>query len=286
MPDMIQPQASSEPILGAKAPDEMVRAAHAAADAAGAVIRGYFRGGELATRLKEDASPVTAADTAAEAAMREILEKAFPDHAVMGEESGGAGVELLATAEWAWCLDPIDGTKSFMSGRPTFGTLIALLHRGVPVFGIIDQPIARERWAGGTERPTLFNDALCRVRSKSSSLDDCVVHATTPEMFIGGDSGAFQYLRKHVRGAVYGGDCYAYALLASGHIELVVEADLKPWDFLALIPVVEGAGGFMRDWNGEQVGPRCDGRVVAAGSMEILIQATQILQRGLVEGQA
>lgn len=169
-----------------------------------------------------------------------------------------------------------------MSGRPTFGTLIALLHRGAPVFGIIDQPVLGERWSGGIGRPTLFNRELSRTRAKSP-LDKCVVHATTPEMFIGADSNAFRYLRKHVRGVVYGSDCYAYALLAMGHIELVVEADLKPWDFLALVPVVEAAGGFIRDWSDSPIGPRCDGRVVAASSMDVLLKTTRILREGLLE---
>lgn len=168
-----------------------------------------------------------------------------------------------------------------MSGRLTFGTLIALLHRGVPVFGIIDQPVSGERWAGGIGRPTQFNQESTRARG-NSPLDSCVVHATTPEMFIGDDSNAFRHLRNHVRSVVYGSDCYAYALLASGHIELVVEADLKPWDFLALVPVVEAAGGFIRDWNNSRIGPRCDGRVVAASSMDVLLEATRILREGLV----
>lgn len=265
---------------GVRAPDAVVAAAHAAADAAGAVLRGYFRSGELCARLKADATPVTAADTAAEAAMRAVLQDAFPEHAVLGEEGGGAALAALTTAEWAWVLDPIDGTKAFVAGRPTFGTLIAVLHHGEPVFGLIDQPVSRERWTGGVDRPTQLNGTPMRVRPRAP-LAACAVHATTPDMFIGLDGVSFRAVKRAARSAVYGADCYAYALLASGHVDLVVEADLKPWDFLALAPVVEGAGGYMTDWYGDSIGPECDGRVVAAASQDVLCEVLEVISEAL-----
>lgn len=262
------------------APDNVVATAHAAADAAGEVLRGFFRATDLAARLKSDATPVTEADTAAEAAMRAVLLAAFPEHAVLGEEGGGAAVVSMHKEEWAWVLDPIDGTKAFVAGRPTFGTLIAVLHRGVPVFGIIDQPIVRERWSGGVGRPTTLNGRPVKVRPRAP-LASCSVHATTPEMFEGLDGFSFRAVKRRASNAVYGADCYAYALLASGHVDLVVEADLKPWDFLALAPVVEAAGGFMTDWYGDSIGPDCDGRVVAAASQDVLCEVLDLFSDAL-----
>jgi len=189
-------------------PAEIIFAAHAAADASGSILRSYFRSSpdELSTAFKTDGSPVTAADMAAEAAIRDVLESKFPSHQVLGEENGGAEVENLESAEWAWVLDPIDGTKAFMCGRPTFGTLIALLHYGTPVFGIIDQPISGERWAGGKNHPTQLNGKPVSVGKIESnpSLASMVVHATTPDMFIGKDVNAWEELKQNVGGRVRG----------------------------------------------------------------------------------
>lgn len=270
--------AASASSVSVRAPDELVRAAHLAADASGEVIRGYFRGGELSTRLKADESPVSAADVGAEAAIRRVLERTGKP--VVGEEGGGDGKEMKC-AEWAWVVDPIDGTKAFVSGRPTFGTLIAILHRGAPVYGLIDQPISGERWSGGGGRPTALCGTPMRVRSAASTstrLADVLVHATTPDMFVGADFKRFQAIKNTSQGAVYGADCYAYAMLASGCVDLVVEADLKIWDFMALVPVVQAAGGVMCDWNGQPLGPESDGRVIAACSVELLNETLNVIR--------
>lgn len=245
-------------------PEAYVALAGRLADAAGEKIRPYFRT-RVAFDAKADSTPVTAADRAAERAMRELIAREAPGHGVIGEEEGHEN----ADAEWVWCLDPIDGTKAFISGKPMFGTLVSLVHRGTPVLGIIDQPVSRERWLGIAGRKTTFNGAPCAVR-KCPALKDALLNATTPEMFAGPDAAAFARLVKSVRHAMYGGDCYAYGLLAAGHLDLVVECDLKPWDFCALAPIVAGAGGRMVDWQGAPLALGSDGRVIAAGDPALI----------------
>jgi inositol-phosphate phosphatase/L-galactose 1-phosphate phosphatase/histidinol-phosphatase len=229
------------------------------ADAAGAAIRPYFRQ-NLAVDDKPDLSPVTVADRAAERAMRDLIAQRFPEHGIIGEEFGREGAE----AEFVWVLDPIDGTKSFISGVPLFGTLIALAKRGRPVLGIIDQPISRERWIGAEGRPTLFNGAPIRCRP-CSALGAATVFATSPDMFRGDDSAAFARVATAAKLVRFGADCYAYGLLAHGFIDLVIEASLKPYDFSAMLPVVEGAGGIATDWAGAPLTLESDGRVIVAG---------------------
>ena len=235
--------------------------ANALADAAGAAIRPLFRGAWEEER-KGDATFVTEADRAAEAAMRKLIEERFPDDGIIGEEYGnrneGAGRQ--------WVLDPIDGTTSFIAGRPIFGTLIALLQDGWPVLGVIDQPIARERWVGRIGEGTTFNGKPARARPLKE-LSDAVLGTTTPHQFSGDDVDAFMGVAKSVaeRKIIYGGDCYNYALVASGHVDLVVEAGLQLYDYAALVPVVEGAGGMMSDWQGNPLDAGSDGRVIALG---------------------
>jgi len=161
-------------------------------------------------------------------------------------------------------LDPIDGTKAFISGMPLFGTLIALLHRGRPILGIIDQPILNERWVGATGRPTTFLGKPARTRA-CASLAAATLYSTSPDMFRGPDAGAYESLRGRVKLPRYGGDCYAYGQLANGHIDIVVEAQLKPYDYLAQVPIIEGAGGAFTDWQGGKLGLESDGRVCAVG---------------------
>ncbi|NIJ62352.1 inositol monophosphatase family protein [Qipengyuania flava] len=231
------------------------------ADAAGEAIRPLFRG-EWSQEQKADRSFVTEADQAAEAAMRAILESERSDDGIIGEEYGtrneGAGRQ--------WVLDPIDGTTSFIAGRPIFGTLIALMQEGWPVLGVIDQPIARERWVGRIGDGTTFNGAPIRAAA-CKDLSDAVLGTTTPHQFAGDDVDAFMGVVKSVaeRKIIYGGDCYNYGLVASGHVDIVVEAGLKLHDFAALVPVVEGAGGVMSDWQGNPLDAESDGRVIALG---------------------
>ncbi len=249
--------------IGTGRPEALIALADRLADAAGAIIRPYFR-----TRLdvigKDDASPVTVADREAEAAMRAIIARECPGHGILGEEFGPERLD----AEFVWVLDPIDGTKSFISGVPLFGTLIALLHRGRPILGVIDQPISRERWIGVEGRPTLFCGQIARTRP-CASLAEASLFSTSPEMFKGDNWPAYERLRKAVKLPRYGSDCYAYGLVAIGHIDIVVEASLKPYDYLAQVPIIEGAGGALTDWNGTALGLRSDGRVVACGDRQL-----------------
>ena len=233
------------------------------ADTAAAIAMKYFRR-DLAVDDKTDLSPVTGADREAEAAMRDILGAAFPEHGIYGEELGKDRID----AEYVWVLDPIDGTQSFVTGKPLFGTLIALTRLGVPVLGVMDAPALNERWVGIAGRPTTFNGAPARVRG-CAELGQAWLYATSPQMFPGGDFDAFERLRARVRRAVYGAECYAYGLLASGHVDLVAEATMQPYDFLALAPIVTGAGGVIPDWSGEPLTLGSGRRVLAAGDARI-----------------
>jgi len=231
------------------------------ADAAGAVIRPLFRTG-LGSERKADRSPVTEADRAAEQVMRRLIEAEFPHDAVFGEEFGARNGNSRRT----WVLDPIDGTTAFLAGRPIFGTLIALVVEGWPVLGLIDQPILGERWTGVTGQPSLFNDQPIRTRP-CPSLAEATLATTGPHYFDDHDGAHFMALAAktdHKR-MVMGGDCYNYAMLASGQLDLVCEANLKLHDYAALVPVVEGAGGLMCDWNGDPLHAASEGRVLALG---------------------
>ncbi|HKW53420.1 MAG TPA: histidinol-phosphatase [Stellaceae bacterium] len=259
---------------------EPVAAAHLAlaeslADAAGAIVRGYFRQ-KIAVDDKGDLTPVTIADREAEAAMRRLIEERFPAHGIIGEEHG----RLRPDAEHVWVLDPIDGTKSFISGIPLFGTLIALIRRGRPVLGVVDQPILRERWVGAVSRATTLNGAAVRTRP-CPSLAAATLFSTAPEiMFKGADADGFARLRGAVKLARNGADCYAYAQLASGFIDLVVEGGLKPYDYCAMVPVIEGAGGVITDWQGGALDLNSDGRVVACGDPTLAAVARARLAGG------
>ena len=243
----------------APCPSEFISFAGTLADAAAAVIRRYFRT-TVAIDDKSDASPVTIADRQAEEVMRRLIEETYPSHGILGEEHGRSH----ADADYVWVLDPIDGTKAFITGKPSFGTLIALMRGGVPILGIINQPIIHERWLGATGRGTTLNDEPASVRA-CADLGNAYLYATAPDMFAGHDAAPWGRLSGQVKLARYGADCYAYGLLASGFVDLVVEAQLKPYDYCAVVPVVEGAGGIMTDWHGRRLGLESDGRVVAAG---------------------
>src|SRR6516225_7447061 len=192
--------------------------------------------------------PVTAADHAAETAMRTLIRRTFPDHGIIGEEYG----KERADAEYVWVLDPIDGTKSFISGMPAWGTMIALLRSGQPVFGMMNQPFTRERFSGDGGRahyrgPTGERDL--RVRA-CADLAKAVLFTTSPLLMNTHDRETFGRVEAAVRLSRYGGDCYAYCMLAAGHVDLVIETELKPYDVLPLVPIITGAGGIITTWEG------------------------------------
>jgi myo-inositol-1(or 4)-monophosphatase len=217
--------------------------------------------------------PVTAADRAAETAMRAMIHANFPEHGIVGEEFGDERPE----AEYVWVIDPIDGTKSFISGMPIWGTLIALTRAGRPVFGMMHQPFTRERFTGdggGSRYRGPAGDRALEVRP-CAELADAVMYTTSPLMMSAADRSAFDRVQKRVRLSRYGGDCYAYCMLAAGHVDLVIETELKPYDIMALIPIIEGAGGIVTSWEGSAV--TAGGRVVAAGDPRVHAAALGLL---------
>ena len=248
--------------------------AEEAADLAGQVIRPLFRSA-LLVEAKGDASPVTEADRAAERAIRDLLAARLPTHGVIGEEYGNERAE----AEWVWVLDPIDGTRAFVTGRPLFGTLIGLLHRGRPVLGIIDQPVTGERWIGVAGQPTRLRSPIggtagCRP---CATLDQAELSCTSPDMFDAATAPRFAAVKAAARRTTWGGDCIAYGLLAIGLVDVVVDATMKPWDWAALVPVIEGAGGRCTDWAGRPLTLDGDGSVLAVGDPALLPAVTRHL---------
>jgi myo-inositol-1(or 4)-monophosphatase len=246
----------------------------AAADAAAEAVRPYFRAGLVADD-KSDDSPVTLADRAAEQAMRAVLGERCPGHGIIGEEFGATG----AGGGLRWVLDPIDGTRAFITGRTTFGTLIALIEDETPVIGIIDQPITRERWVGVAGRPTVFTGPLggsagCRP---CPALAQAELSCTSPDIFTDQTRPGFERLRAGVRRTSWGGDCYAFGLLALGQIDVIVENDLKPWDWAALVPVITGAGGSVTDWAGKPLRLDGPGETLALGNPALLPEAVRLL---------
>ncbi len=252
-----------------RCPAEFLAFAESLAASSGEIIRRYFRQ-PFEIESKADKSPVTIADRAAEEALRARIREAYPAHGIVGEEFGTENGD----AEFCWILDPIDGTGSFITGKPIFGTLIALWHRGEPLLGIVDQPISGERWVGAIGHGTTLNGKDARVRA-CPSLGAAMLDATDPSMFR--DEPRFEALRAKASRNRWGSDCYAYALLASGHIDLVVERGLKLWDYATLVPVIEQAGGHITDWQGKPLRHGSAGDVVAAGDARVHAEALAVL---------
>ena len=244
---------------------------HQLADASGAVILRYFRQ-TLAIEDKDHVagySPVTVADREAESTIRALIEEACPGHGILGEEYG----HERQGARFTWVIDPIDGTKAFISGMTTWGTLIALQDRGEGIIGVLNQPFLGERFVGHGEGAYL-DDRRLATRA-CPELSGAVLYATEPDMFTPSERAAFDSLAARVRLRRFGADCYAYGMLAAGFIDLVVEASMNLWDIAALIPIVEGAGGLVTAWDGGPVGS--DGRVLAVGDPRLHESALEVL---------
>lgn len=246
--------------------------AHALADAARAHSLRYFRT-PLDVLTKSDESPVTVADREAEAAMRALLQAQAPAHGILGEEHGRERLD----ADYVWVIDPIDGTKSFITGSPLWGTLVALLHQGRPVLGLMDLPVLGERWTAVAGQAAQCNGRPMRA-SGCAQLSQARVYTTSPDAFGAQDWQRFDRLSRQCALRRFGGDCYAYAQLAGGHVDLVVEAGLQPYDYLSLVCLVEGAGGRITDWQGRALTVASDGRVVAAATPGLHAQALAQLQ--------
>jgi myo-inositol-1(or 4)-monophosphatase len=245
------------------------------AGASGETILPFFRTA-LAIENKQTGGfdPVTAADRAAEQAMRALIRKHFPEHGVLGEEYGSERTD----AEYVWVLDPIDGTKSFITGMVAWGTLIGLMRFGEPVFGMMHQPFTRERFSGdgGAARyrgPT--GDRALRVRA-CASLGDAILSTTSPLLMNKTDRAVFGKVENTVKLSRYGGDCYGYCMLAAGNIDLIIETEIKPHDIVPLIPIVTGAGGIVTTWEN---GPaQAGGRIVVAGDKRVHQAALEMLK--------
>ena len=222
------------------------------ATVSGETIRPFFRtalGVENKSR-SGGFDPVTAADRAAEAAMRALIKRTFPEHGILGEEFDAERPD----AEYVWVLDPIDGTKSFICGMPAWGTLIALTRRGEPIYGMMHQPFTREQFTGDGSAASYrgpAGDRALRTRP-CADLEDAVLLTTSPLLMREADRHAFRRVEETVRLSRYGGDCYAYCMLAAGHVDLVIETELKPYDVLPLIPIIEGAGGIVTTWDNDR----------------------------------
>ena len=256
--------------------DALIRAAHEAADAARPVTLGYFRSVRLNTENKATGhfDPVTRADREAELAIREVLARRRPGDAILGEEFEA----VEGTSGLTWVLDPIDGTRGFISGTPTWGTLISVRDADGPILGIIDQPFTGERFIGGLGISELQrNGAATPIAVRpASSLSDAILFTTFPEVGTQDEGNAFRAVSRQARLTRYGMDCYAYALLASGNVDLVVEAGLQAYDVQAPIAVIEAAGGIVTDWRGR---PAHDGgRILAAASADLHRAALAILK--------
>lgn len=256
---------------------DFIAAAEAAADAAGAVIRPLFRS-RLLVEAKGDNSPVTEADREAERTIRALLAERFPDHGLLGEEFGTERSE----AEYVWVIDPIDGTRAFVTGRPMFGTLIGLLHNGRPVLGLLDQPVTGERWIGVPGQGLTFRGPLGGEAGTRpcASLAEAELSCTSPYMFTEDEAPRFARVRDAARRVTWGGDCFGFGLLALGLVDAVVESDLKPWDWVPLAPIVEAAGGRMTDWQGKTLRLDGPGQVIAVGDSALLPEITGLLGRG------
>ena len=237
------------------------------ATASGETILPFFRTAlSIDNKNSHDFDPVTEADRAAEAVMRRLIKQNFPQHGIVGEEFGSERED----AEYVWVLDPIDGTKSFISGFPIWGTLIALLHQGTPVYGMMHQPFIGERFSGDNVSARYAGPSGDRKLSvrRCPSLAEAVMFTTSPRLMNeGGDREAFFRVENEVRLSRYGGDCYSYCMLAAGHLDLIVETELKPYDIAALIPIVTGAGGIVTTWEGKPA--QAGGRIVAAGDPRV-----------------
>lgn len=266
---------------------EFLTFSHALADAAGAAIRPYF-GAHGEVEAKGDNSPVTQADRAAEEAMRALIEQHYPEHDIYGEEfgqqlshslrsvsepraarfnpKGVGGKEPPSMVSYTWVIDPIDGTRAFIAGRKEWGTLIALCEDGVPILGILDQPITGERWVGVKGKPTMYSSAPANqpdpsmrspevtIRTRHcASLAEAELSTTSASYFTPTQAKQVVALAQACRATVKDGDCYAYGLLARGLRDIVIDAGLKPYDILALVPIIDGAGGKITTWDGAAV---------------------------------
>lgn len=254
--------------------DETIDFAGYLADEARKITKSYYHKSKdfLSIESKEDGTPATEADRKVEEMIRKLIQINHSEHGIFGEEFG----EYNENAEFKWVIDPIDGTKSFMSGRPLFGTLIALLQNGKPILGIIDQPITEERWIGVNEQ-TLYDNIKPVKTRECKEISDACMAITTPDMFDKEEWEKVCKARQAVSQTIFGGDCYSYGQLAMGGLDVIIESDLKPYDYMALIPVVENAGGIVTDWQGDKLTMQSQGQLIACGDKDLHAKILELL---------
>jgi len=245
------------------------------AQASGALIRDAVKQ-TTEVELKGDLSPVTPIDRAVEAEVRERITSRYPQHGILGEEYG----QQQAQAEFVWVLEPIDGTKQFVAGLPTFATLLAVAHEGKPIIGIIDQPVTSERWVGAVGRHTEFNGRRIQTR-ECKQLADAVMATSAPDYFNPATALVYQRLLEATRWPLYGAGCHAYGQMAAGRIDVGLEADHNAHDYCALVPIVEGAGGVISDWQGAPLTISSRDQFVASGDPRIHGQVLALIETAI-----
>lgn len=247
--------------------DDFITLAAQLADTAGNIARRYFRA-DFTVENKADETPVTVADRTIEESLRALIERERPEDGILGEEFGTKD----SRNGYTWVIDPIDGTKSFIAGLPIFGTLIALCRDNVPILGVIDQPVLKERWIGAEGMPTTFNGQPVKTRP-CPSLKAAIASSTSPSYI----RELWPVLHEKCGTVIWGGDCYPYGLMACGWLDVIVEQGLAPHDFAALAPVVTGAGGWIGDWEGRPLTLESDGRILALGDPALKDEALALL---------
>ncbi len=244
------------------------------ADEAREIARQYHRKTKKQWR-KPDDTWVTEADCKIEEMARNLVSQRFPDHDFFGEEYGDSQTQN----ELKWCIDPIDGTMPFVYGLPTFGVLIALTQHSVPIVGIIESPAMQERWCGARHLPTTWQGVACQT-NQYQNLANTAVFATSIDMFTEQEKSAFNRVSAQAKERRFGADCYAYGLLASGCVDVVMESDMKPYDLMALVPVIEGAGGVVSDWQGNPIGLNSGFQVLATSNLALHEECLNLIQSG------
>ncbi|MDC0073951.1 histidinol phosphate phosphatase [Alphaproteobacteria bacterium] len=253
-------------------PNELFKVAEKSLEASSKIIKKYFRK-SVDINEKLDGTIVSVADKETETIIRAIISQECPEHGIIGEEFE----DINPNSEFKWILDPIDGTQSFITGKPIFGTLIALYFKDKPILGIIDQPIINERWIGKVSNITTFNGFQIKTSTKEL-LSDCFMESTSPFLFDKLQKQKFLNLVESTKKTGWGSDCYAYGLLANGYIDIICESNLKFYDFAAIVPVIEGAGGKITDWQGNNLNIHSDGNILASANSIIHKKALKILQ--------
>jgi myo-inositol-1(or 4)-monophosphatase len=248
------------------------------ADAAAAAVMPHFRAPlSVENKRREGFDPVTAADRAGEAAMRALIAKTYPGHGIVGEEYGTERPE----AEFVWVLDPIDGTRAFITGVPVWGVLIGLTRNGAPILGMMHQPFSGERFVGNGREAWYRRAGGSATRLKTRAcpgLAEASLFTTSPMMFRRNDRVAFDRVEGRARLARYGCDCYAFCMVAMGHADAAIETELQPYDIVALIPIITGAGGQVTNWEGDAAAIAAGGRALATGDGRVHAEALALLR--------